>query len=162
MKKELSEILEKQGYKNFGRNLIIAVAIILIAGVLFLTYNIVYNKSCEDSNCFADALNNCKRVSWIRDDSQSTWVYKILGSQSDKCVVEVKLLKIKEGTLDIEKLQGQKMTCKIQKGSTEFPEKDVSKCSGLLKENIQDILIQRMHNYLLQNVGEIKDNFRGF
>ena len=68
---------------------------------------------------------------------------------------------MKEGTIEADKLQGKKMVCTVQKGETQFPEKNIAQCTGELKEELQDIIIQRMHNYLLQNVGEIKEEFEG-
>ena len=53
------------------------------------------------------------------------------------------------------------MVCTVLKTDSQFPEKDISKCTGKLKEDLQDILIQRMHNYLLENVGEVQEAFAG-
>ena len=72
------------------------------------------------------------------------------------------ILKMMEGTIDSENLQGMKMICTVSKGETQFPEKDISRCSGELREELQDLIIQRMHNYLLKNVGEIQQEFQGF
>lgn len=77
----------------------------------------------------------------------------------DSCKIEVKLLEVKQGTIDSEKLEGEKMLCTVLKADTRFPEKDISRCTGMLKEDMQDLIIQRMHNYLLENVGEIKQEF---
>jgi len=51
------------------------------------------------------------------------------------------------------------MLCIIPKEEISFPEKDISRCTGLLKEEMQDLIIQRMHNYLLKNVGQISQEF---
>jgi hypothetical protein len=160
----------KRGIDRLNSNLLkkrfgIALVILFIALVVFTSYYLfIYPKPCADTNgqCFVDAMTNCKRVSWIREDAQASWVYTIKENiKGNNCWVEVKLLKMKDGTIDSEELQGKEMNCIVPKGETQFPEKDISRCSGELKEELQDLIIQRMHNYLLSNVGEIKGEFQG-
>lgn len=136
--------------------------IILIIGLITYTLSILIYKpiKCDDKNCFNSAMDNCKRISWVREDAQASWVYQVTGNaKGDTCKVNVKLLKLKEGTIDSEKLEGLEMVCTMPKTETQFPEKDISVCSGLLKEELQDIIIQRMHNYLLENLGSISEEF---
>ena len=141
----------------------IAFGILVVAVVLFnFWFFVIYPKPVETSIQFVSAMENCKGVSWTREDAQASWLYIIKGrAGNDACKVEVQLLQMKEGTISSEKLQGQKMTCILQKGDTQFPEKNIADCTGELKEQLQDIIIQRMHNYLLQNVGEIRQEFEG-
>lgn len=138
--------------------IILIIGLGLYSGFIFLFKSSV----CSDNQCFVDAMNNCKRVSWIRDDAQASWVYEIKGNEKkDSCEINVRLLKMKQGTIDSERLEGKEMKCIVQKTETQFPEKDISVCSGVLKEELQDIIIQRMHNYLLENLGDIKEEFQG-
>ncbi len=141
----------------------LALIILIIALIVFTGYFLLfYEKPCEDTQCFFSAMKNCRPVSLIRQDEQASWLYTIKGiSKGDACKVQVKLLEVKQGTIDSEILEGKKMLCTLQKGDTGFPEKDISKCSGLLKEELQDLMIQRMHNYLLENLGDIQEEFRG-
>tara|TARA_B100001971_G_C18241020_1_gene570920 strand:+ start:97 stop:618 length:522 start_codon:yes stop_codon:yes gene_type:complete len=161
VEKGMKELLSTQGYKNPKKRVGIALVILIIALISFSSYLLFfYAKPVSTSEEFLDSMSYCKDVSWIREDAQASWLYKIKGgAKGDACEVEVRLLKMKEGTIEADKLQGKGMTCMFQKGETRFPEKDISKCSGPLKEELQDIIIQRMHNYLLQNVGEIKKEF---
>ena len=146
--------------KKVGLALVILFVALIIFSVYFLFY---YAKPCKDSYCFVDSMVNCKRVSWIREDSQASWVYTIKGkADENSCKVDILLLKLKEGILENEVLEGKKMTCIVEKGSTQLPEKDISKCTGPLKEELQNLIIERMHNYLLENFGEIKEEFGGF
>jgi len=151
-------------YVKLQRKVGIALIILFIALIIFLSYFLIfYAKPCVDTDgkCFVDAMSNCDRVSWIKEDSQSSWLYTIEGNtQDESCKVNIKLLKVKSGPLESEKLQGKDMTCIVRKGQTQFPEKDISKCSGELKEVLQELIIQRMHDYLIQNFGEIKDEFK--
>lgn len=143
----------------FWTVIIIIIVLILTAGYFLFSYV----KTCNTKECFEKAIVNCKRASWIREDDQASWSYIILNSRGKSyCNVQIKLLKLNKGTIDSENLQGKEMTCELVKGNTDFPEKDISRCHGLLKEEMQDVLIQRMHNYLLQNVGDIQKSFQGF
>lgn len=158
---DVGRFFKKQGYDKIQRRVGIALIILILALIAFTLYFLVfYAKPVINSEEFLNAMNSCKRVSWIREDSQASWLYTITGNaKGDACEVEVQLLKMKEGTIDSEKLQGKEMTCVLLKSDTRFPEKDISKCEGELRGDLQDIIIQRMHNYLLKNVGEIREEF---
>ena len=106
-------------------------------------------------------IEKCSRYSWIKDDSQARWMYNINGADGNsRCNIDVTLVSLKQGGIDNEKLQGKSMICSVLKTEAENPEKDLVRCSGELKEGIQEIIIQRMHNYLLENFGEIKNEFK--
>ena len=161
---KIKKILEYQGYTKLKRKFSLSLIILIIVLVIFSGYFLFfYFNPCDNKDCFDNAINHCKRVSWIREDDQAAWLYRILrNAEGDSCKVEVMLLKMKKGVIDSEKLQGKKMICIVQKGDTQFPEKDISQCKGDLKEELQDILIKRMHDYLLQNLGEIQEGFGEF
>lgn len=156
-------IFDFSHYDRKKRRVGTALVILIIALVIFTGYFLFFHeRQCNTAECFVDAMKNCRPVSWIRADDQASWLYIIKSSaKNDACKIEVKLLEVKQGTIDSEKLQGESMICTMQKGETRFPEKEISKCSGVLKEDLQDLIIQRMHNYLLENVGEIKQEFSG-
>lgn len=137
--------------------IVAVIAVLLIIGGVFL----FYTKSCSDKTCFQNSLASCQKAYWVREDNQAAWSYIIAGAQdSQSCKVSVKLLKLNQGQTDSESLQGEEMTCSVVKGDVQYPEEDISRCHGLLKEDIQNLMIQRMHNYLLQNVGQISDAFK--
>jgi hypothetical protein len=54
------------------------------------------------------------------------------------------------------------MTCNYPISTLNLPEDDISTCTGPLREELQELIIQRMHNYLIQNIGEIKEDFKDF
>ena len=154
LKKELHGSNTK---KRVGIALVILIFVLIIFTGYFLIF---YERPCNNVDCFVDAIKNCRPVSWVRQDEQASWLYIIKGNTiGDSCKIQVKLLEVKQGTIDSEILEGKKMMCVQQKGDTRFPEKDISSCTGVLKEELQDLIIQRMHNYLLENVGEIRDEF---
>jgi len=148
-------------FKNTKKRVGLALIILIVALIIFTGYFLFfYEKKCENAGCFVDAMKTCKAVSWIRSDDQASWLYVIRKSFiGDNCEIEVKLLEVKQGTIESEKLAGKEMLCTIQKGEASFPEKDISRCTGLLKEEMQDLIIQRMHNYLLKNVGKVSQEF---
>jgi len=161
LNKKILEILEKQGYtqKKLLLGLILLFIVLLVFSIYYLYF---HSQPCRDLNCFYSAMESCKRVSWIREDNQASWAYKIIGNKAgDACSVEVRLLKMKQGSISNEGLQDKKMVCEVLKSNLKFPESDIFKCSGPLKEEMQNILIQRMHNYLLENLGEIEQGFKG-
>ena len=159
--RSIKRLLSNQGYNQPQKRVGIALIILIIALITFSSYFLFfYARPVSTSEEFLDAMDSCKDVSWVREDAQASWLYIIKsGEKGDSCNVEIRLLQIKEGTIESEKLQGKKMVCMVQKGETQFPEKDITSCTGKLKEELQDIIIQRMHSYLLQNVGEIREEF---
>ena len=164
LKRGLKHLFASQGYDNLQRRVGFSLIILILALILFSGYFLFYYvKPVATSQEFVNAMSSCKSASWIKEDFQASWLYTIKSrTGGDACEVSVRLLKLKAGTTEADKLQGKEMVCVVQKGETQFPEKDISRCSGLLKEELQDIIIQRMHNYLLQNVGEIEQEFEEF
>ena len=159
--KEKNSYLEEQGYKDLKKRLLISLIIIVIAVILFIIiYFFYYAKPCNDSACFSNSMTKCSRVYFIKEDSKASWYYEIKGtSGKDSCSVLVRLLKMNAGDIDTETLQGSEMTCIVNKADTSAPEENMKSCNGLLKEKLQEIIIDRMHSYLLQNLGEIKQSF---
>ena len=150
--------------KEVRINKIILISVLSVLLALFIIINIFlyfHATKCKDVNCFTNALASCNRANWIKEDSRASWLYTIKGMKSENCKINVKLLQIKSGSLSNQNLEGKTMDCYIPIGSSDFPEKQISKCHGLLKEDIQNLIIQRMHAYLLENIGEISQNFEG-
>jgi len=77
------------------------------------------------------------------------------------CRVEVTLLLLKEGSVDVEELNGKSMLCDVFKNSGKLPEENMESCTGKLKEELQEIIIGRMHEYLVKNVDNINEEFKG-
>jgi len=161
MESGVNSFLIRQGYskKLIGLAFIIVLIVLICYSVYFFFY---YSKPCGTSECFIKSMESCKRVSWIKEDEQASWSYTISGKQDKNCEVIVKLLRIKQGLIENEKLEGKEMICIVEQTSTTLPGEDISRCSGKLKEELQDIIIQRMHNYLLENIGDLKEEFANF
>jgi hypothetical protein len=141
---------------------LIVIAIICVAAGAIIYFAFYSQSTCEDIGCYNDALLNCKKVSFIRTGEDSVWQYDILNVRDDSsCNVQVRLLKRTDGEIIFENLQDQSMICMVYNTEDSFPEEDMSRCHGKLKEGFQEIIIDRMHNYLLQNIGEISAEFQG-
>ena len=141
------------------RTLVTIIFFVLLISIIvyFLFFQV---KSCKETQCFIDAMANCKKVSFLKQDPNADWVYTITGNgQKDSCLIKIQLIRLKQGAVEGEKLEGEEMMCDLKKGNNEYPEKDLSRCTGKLKEHIQELIIQRMHNYIIQSIGEVKQGF---
>lgn len=139
--------------------LIFLFLIIIMAGFLFY-YLVLRTNVCENRECYNKAIETCNKVFYVKESEKANWLYRIKDNyQRDVCKVEVRLLEVRQGSIDLAALEDKKMICYVRKGSKEEPEEDLSSCTGVLKEELQEILIQKMHNYLLENLGDIEKEF---
>lgn len=133
------------------------VGIVLIVAVvvaLYFTFNVV--NVCGDVECYKTAMNECKKVTYTNDAAEATWKYTISGKSGVNCVVDVELLQAKEGQLGLNKLNGLSMECIVRKDSI-YPEKDINRCNGRLKEELQEIIISKLHQYIIDNIGDLNN-----
>jgi len=139
---------------NKKKIIIMLVLAVLLIAVFFL---FIYEKRCFDNTCFEERIVKCRRTSFINDKLDMVLQYNIIGVKGGKCKVNVKVLEVKKGANDIAVLKGKTMTCLTSLGVISYPEEDISKCSGELKENIQDLIINRMYVYVLESMGKINE-----
>ena len=148
--------------EKYKKRIFLALFILVVGIVVYFAYfKLLSAKQCNNLECYENALLGCKKVWVLNEDANYIWRYEIL-EENDKnsCNVRVTLLKIKQANIDIEDFQGKEMTCRVRKVDDILPEKDMLRCNGLLKEKLQEIIIDRMHNYLLQNIGEISKELK--
>jgi hypothetical protein len=159
MKEDEKGVFKEHKYSSKKIKIIFIVLILIL--IIFLVYILfIKSKNCKNEECFFNSLKSCKKTYFLNEDSQYSWAYFISKQASaDSCEVKVRLMSIKKNSIDLRVLQNKEMTCIIPKKKADFPEKDISKCSGVLKENLQDLIIQRMYDYLLTNVQEINISF---
>ncbi|MFH1522099.1 MAG: hypothetical protein ABIF18_04030 [archaeon] len=136
------------GWKWF---VILGVLAVLIWGVwvLFFSY-----ADCEAWECFNDNLKNCDKTKFI-GETDMIFEYIIEGSSDGECEVVVQLLQGELNNKDSIKLEMQKMTCMLPGGIVMIPESDIGNCHGMLKEGLQDLVIKKLHTYLVQNLGKL-------
>jgi len=135
-----------------------AIWILIFLIVLVVIYwSLLYTRTCENQGCFNNYLGECNRAKWINDAEEAAWLYTIKGKSEKSCEVEVKLLIIKSGKMDMKEAEGKSMNCNIPTGVIMNPSQNLEYCSGLLKEEFQDLIIKRMHSYILENLGKINE-----
>lgn len=142
--------------------LIIAITVVTILLIASISYVMFFKKrTCGDMACFQKASVSCLRYQYINEDNVATWKYEILGKSGNDCKIRVTLVSAREGELGINRLAGEKMDCYTQ-GAISYPEKDLRKCHGVLKEDLLYIIINKLHSYIINNLGQLDESLKGF
>jgi len=139
---------------------IILLSAILIIIALLIYLNFFYYAKCEDKSCFDSYLKECKRASFTKQGN-ITLKYLILGEKDDNCKVHMRLLSINLAEVDEIRLIGKSMFCEIPKGIVIEPESQIDNCHGLLKEELQNMIISNLHRQIVQNLREINQDISG-
>ena len=143
---------------NWKAYLTIAIIVIGLISIYFLYY---FSYSCDDLACFHAHQEQCAKTTFINDQEDTTWKYFMQGKEGDLCKINVEVLNIKKGSANKQKLEGKDMDCFLPLGSLVSPESDIARCHGELKEEMQNLIIQQLHTYIVDNVqgiGEELDN----
>ena len=136
---------------------IVIISIIILLAIASL-YLIFYQKpNCNTIECFQDHMKSCTPASYINEEPEASWGYKIQGSSNNDCNIKVTLLQAKEGELGLQDLEKFSMTCQYSKGIFAYPEKNLEVCSGKLKEELQGVIIEKLHVYIIENLGELDE-----
>jgi hypothetical protein len=141
--------------------LIVTILLIIVVIGVFIYLFFFRTIACDvnDEACFSSAIINCQRATFIRENEEFVTSYSILGKSESSCAVTVSILQVKKGSNDLSALEGKSMTCNVPGGlNIQNPEEDLKNCQGLLKEEIQNIIIQKMHAQLIQNMVQIKED----
>ena len=138
--------------------------VFLILGLIFVVLAVkmtfFYTEKCSDLECFQAAMKNCDKAKYVNDIEEATWEYQILRMEKGECLVNVKLLQVKTGQLGMDDLQNYEMICSYPEGVVSYPEKDLEKCHGRLKEEMQGIIIKNLHKYMIENLEEIGERLK--
>lgn len=145
---------------------IIAVAVTILLLLLIGSYfTFFYTIKCNNQQCFIESLRKCSKSSFVNEPDFTTWKYAIKGKENRNifCVVEVTAQSINSTDEETKSLEGKSMTCSIplEISGTFFPEDRLEYCHGLFKEGLQEILLKRMNEYVIQNIGEINQSIYG-
>lgn len=159
--------MKKKGIEKKLKKVAISVIFaVLLVGLSFAVYmTFFFTQRCESFECFSEKLSECEQgYTYLNDDRQASWLYEIKGASRDgrECIINVELLQAKEGELNLRDIEGLDMDCYYGKGMVVYPEKDITKCHGKLKEGIQDLIIKKLHTYLLENLEDIGKGIRGY
>ena len=138
------------------KRFLLATTIVAVFGAaLFFTFQPI---NCGNFDCFQDRMAQCARTSFVHNLDEASWGYEIVGQGAgNTCEIEVTLLSAKKGELDLRPYEGNAMLCSFEYGVISYPERNLNRCSGELKENLQTNIIQRLHIYILDEIGEIDD-----
>ncbi|MEM4318510.1 MAG: hypothetical protein QW244_03155 [Candidatus Pacearchaeota archaeon] len=135
--------------------LIIALVLIIIIVILSTYFLLSRPVNCQDENCFLTNLKNCQKTKY----SSEEWYFKIRGTQNEKCRVYVENIELKDAEADIvERLKGKSMECWIplSEAGSYLPHENIDVCHGELKEEVLNLMIEKLHLYIVQQIGQIK------
>ena len=148
--------MKKRG--QVGKLILFLGIIAILIGAIYFTFYFSY--TCKDMACYQAHQRECSRTKFIKDTEGISWRYKILGEANKACEVHVEVLKIKQGSLDKKRIEGKDMTCYLPLGNDMAPESDISNCNGLLKEELQEMIIEKLHLYVIENIGSISEELK--
>jgi hypothetical protein len=143
-----------------SKNSIIISLIVIILGLTLLYYFEFFTKpiECKDVACYKEYLLTCKKSFLINEDENYVYRYEILKENGNSyCDVDVVLIKIKNGSSEGEKLESLNMLCKINRFEDILPEKNMLSCTGKLREELQEIIINKLHSVIFQNLNKINE-----
>ena len=140
--------------ENYKLGLFITLAVVFGISAASLTF--YYSPPINDFDAFISAMKKCETgEKYISEEDAATWRYTISRVEGTNCVVEVTLLQPKQGSIDMEKLAGDSMECTFQRGVATYPERNLDACHGLLKEELQTIVIDKLQTYVIENLRNI-------
>jgi len=137
------------------KGLTILSVFILIVLIVAIYFTFFFYYGADDLNDYFAKQEKCAKTKFVNYAEETTWKYIVKGKEDGLCEVEVVALEIKEGASDRIVLQGKSMTCLVSLDTDKTPEKDLARCHGELKEELQNLIIQELHKYIVDNVGEI-------
>lgn len=147
--------------KETRKKVFIALIVVVAIAVVLIAYlNFVYSPECQNYECWQKYMSRCSKATFVNEEPEASWGYEVSGASGKQCLVNVKLLLAKKGDLGISDIVGSEMTCTFPLGTSAYAEKDLSKCHGLLKEELQTIIINKLHVYLLENLGQIEEGLQ--
>lgn len=132
--------------------------------VLFVLGYIIYliiPKSCNDQSCFEEALLDCKKVKYIKNENTNQYYYKIVKDNKNSCLMDIGILKLADSTsLELKSFfEGKNMRCEFPKDklTIEFLQlgNTLDYCSGPLKEAMFELIIQRMYDLSTKQIGDV-------
>ena len=162
-KRKSSGSHRSEARKLFSMDAIFISVVVIVLGLVSLYYFGVFGGiagavECGDMACYYEYLLDCKKSYVINEDDNYVYRYEILGDSGNSyCYVDVRLIRIKSGQIDTEDLESLGMSCRVNRFEEIFPEADMLACSGRLREELQEIIIDRLHNEILQNLGQVRE-----
>lgn len=147
-------IMDKEAAKkSFGWSKLIA--FVLLIAIVWFGWSVFFNyENCKDNACFDSNLKDCSKARFIGGDDM-IFEYVIKGERGGECEVVVTLLQGELNNAESVRLENKAMTCFLPLGVVVAPESDISVCHGALKEGLQELIIKKLHTYLVKNLGRL-------
>ena len=130
-------------------------ALVVLLTAIYFTF--FFHYTCYNNACFKEHQKECVSTIYIKDGEEVVWGYHIQGKEDENCLIDLTLIQVKKGTLDKQSLEGKSMVCQLNIKNTKNPESDISLCHGLLKEEMQKLIIDNLHKYIVSNLGQISE-----
>lgn len=142
-----------------------ALLVMLIIFIFFYLYatSPSFKKICYDDSCFVQSLQICEKVIYTPSKAGNIWRYEILRQESGTCVVDVKNIVLASSDTKVKNVQGKSMICAVPLdlvGSYTKIEQRIEFCSGPLKEELQSVIIDKLYDYVIQNLGPIAKSIK--
>ena len=143
--------------KRIRKSTIIVSIILLLVILIILYFVFIYTYKCKTEECFFEKYQKCQRIKYIKDG----WEYHVKGIRANNiCLAKVTAI-APEG-IDLEtlkELKNKEMSCYIPLDLTidTLPQEHIEYCHGELKEAIQEVMIKKMHLYIIENLGQGQD-----
>src|SRR3989338_7409552 len=137
-------------------SIVALVFLVVVAASVALSYT-TQPRACESYQCFQQQMASCSQATYVNEEPEASWNYEIKNKMNGGCEIDVMLLQAKEGDLQLRNFEGHRMTCTYPLGVAAYPDKDMSLCHGLLKEDLQGLIIEKMHAYVDSRLSDIKD-----
>lgn len=130
-------------------------AILILIGAFYFTF--IFHYSCDNNNmaCFRAYQEKCIKATIINEADGIIWKYTIQGKKDNMCKISAEVIKLTSGDIDKKVLEDKSMDCYLNIGSLALPDSDINKCHGLLKEELQALIINQLHAYIVSNVKNI-------
>ncbi|MEM2822427.1 MAG: hypothetical protein QXE64_02455 [Candidatus Pacearchaeota archaeon] len=139
----------------------IVIAAVVVLGIFLTLIFSPKEKICTDEACFFENLKECKKASYQTEE----WRYEIKGFSSfgsakstetvPACKVYVENVMLKDAEADVvERLKGKSMECAIPTTAVYLPHENIDVCHGELKEEILKLMIEKLHLYIIQQLGQ--------
>ncbi|MEM4330830.1 MAG: hypothetical protein QW273_02370 [Candidatus Pacearchaeota archaeon] len=125
---------------------VLVIFILIIITFIVVYANFFYYKKCENKTCLKEMLEKCNRAKYISKDF-IILTNKIKGRTIDYCIVKVYSEK-------------EMMKCKIPLGENYLPYSNLQRCSGELREKIQEEMISELQQIFGENIKEINEFFK--
>ena len=139
--------------------ILILLLVIALAGAVYL----YLPKDCgSDRDCFIQKAQTCSKARVADYKEGNEFIYEIKDKVGSDCIFYVKINKMKESTdYNLVKiLEGKDMLCKIPLEKFRLnPLADtkeiIDRCSGSLKEALQQLTIERLYGVIISNIGGV-------